>query len=498
MRKQKNIAIARFWYEGNAFSPIKCTLEDFKRREWNRGSIALEQAKNTTTELGGVALFAQTHPHWNVTVLRCASALPAGPIEDDTFLQIKNDILDGLKNKQWDAIYLSLHGAAITTKRLYPDIELLEAVRQVAPNTPIGVSFDLHANIGPKHAELIDVAAVYRTYPHIDMHETALRVLHGLDDWVYENKKTKLTVFRPNIILSSFNMRTESGPMQKLLVQATQLTQCPIKDLLLFGGFPYADTPLIGSSILALSDKENPTSHTAVEEAFTILNQTLIHLKSEFDVTLPTPDQAIEQGITLASSTSGLIAITDPADNPLSGGTNDTPALLAAALNSKTPLPRTLFSCFTDRKVVQTAWNLGLGGKFSTAIGAQHSVVYGLPVTMDVEVLLLTDGTFSNTGPMEHGVMSHCGRTVLLQSIQQPSIQIIVSEEVAPTHDPGLYQLHQIDFSSTRLLIVKAKNHFRAAFNSICSEIIDTDAPGPASLNIKLLPFKHLHHPIDH
>lgn len=492
MRKEKHIAIARFWYEGNAFSPITCTLKDFKRREWSCGPIALEQAQNTSTELGGVALFANTHPHWKITVLRCASALPAGPIDDPAFLQIKNDILDGLKKQQWDAIYLSLHGAAITTERLYPDLELLAAIRQHAPQTPIGVSFDLHANIGPKHAELIDVAAVYRTYPHVDMHETALRVLHGLDEWVYNDKKTELTVFRPNIILSSFNMRTESGPMQKLLAKATELISPPIKDILLFGGFPYADTPLIGSSILALSDKTDPSAPAAVQTAFAKLHQRLLDVKPEFNVTLPSPAEAIAQGISLASSSKGLIAITDPADNPLSGGTNDTPALLKAALASPRPLPNTLFSCFTDKKIVASAWNLGVGGSFKANIGAQHSTLYGSPIWADFHVLLLTEGTFSNTGPMEHGTTSQCGRTALLQVVQNPSIQIIVTEEVAPTHDPGLYQLHDIDFTSTRLVVVKAKNHFRAAFASLCTAIIDADAPGPASLNIEFLPFKHL------
>jgi microcystin degradation protein MlrC len=38
---------------------------------------------------------------------------------------------------------------------------------------------------------------------------------------------------------------------------------------------------------------------------------------------------------------------------------------------------------------------------------------------------------------------------------------------------------------------VKAKNHFRAAFLPLCAAIIDVDAPGPAALDLRLLPFRH-------
>ncbi|MFQ5467292.1 MAG: MlrC C-terminal domain-containing protein, partial [Kiloniellaceae bacterium] len=43
----------------------------------------------------------------------------------------------------------------------------------------------------------------------------------------------------------------------------------------------------------------------------------------------------------------------------------------------------------------------------------------------------------------------------------------------------------------TRLLCVKAKNHFRAAFAPLCRTLIDIDAPGPACLKLESLPFEH-------
>ena len=45
-------------------------------------------------------------------------------------------------------------------------------------------------------------------------------------------------------------------------------------------------------------------------------------------------------------------------------------------------------------------------------------------------------------------------------------------------NDPAFFDLHGIDTARTRLLCVKAKNHFRAAFAG--AGIVDIDAPGPA------------------
>jgi len=66
-----------------------------------------------------------------------------------------------------------------------------------------------------------------------------------------------------------------------------------------------------------------------------------------------------------------------------------------------------------------------------------------------------------------------------------------VAESVGAANDPAFFALHGIELGSTRLLCVKAKNHFRAAFEPLCAAIIDVDCPGPASANPSALPFRH-------
>jgi microcystin degradation protein MlrC len=43
-----------------------------------------------------------------------------------------------------------------------------------------------------------------------------------------------------------------------------------------------------------------------------------------------------------------------------------------------------------------------------------------------------------------------------------------------------------------RLIVNKAKNHFRAAFAHRLSAIVECDCPGPAALDLEALPFRHV------
>ncbi|MCJ9709987.1 M81 family metallopeptidase, partial [Bordetella hinzii] len=161
----KRLAVARFWFEGNAFGPVPATQARFDEYEWQAGVQALEAMRGTATELGAVARFADEHPDWEVVVLRCAAALPAGPIAEDVLQRFLGEVEAGLARGRWDAVYLSLHGAAITAGRETPELDIARRVREWLPDVPLGASFDLHGNLPPAWAEVLDVASVYRTHP---------------------------------------------------------------------------------------------------------------------------------------------------------------------------------------------------------------------------------------------------------------------------------------------------------------------------------------------
>jgi microcystin degradation protein MlrC len=211
----------------------------------------------------------------------------------------------------------------------------------------------------------------------------------------------------------------------------------------------------------------------------------LAQRRDHFYVRLPDPQAGIAAA--MATGASGPVAVIDPADNPLSGGIADTPGLLRALLSTKLDGP-SVFAFFHDPELVAEAHGRGIGARFDCRLGGRLTDLYGAPVEITAEVRNLTDGRFRNRGPMEKNLRVNLGQTAVLAV---GDIQIIITETCQAPNDPGYFELHGIDLARTRLLCVKAKNHFRAAFAPSLSAIVDIDAPGPASLDLTRLPFRH-------
>lgn len=475
---RKRLGVARLWYEGNAFCPIPATRQDFERREWRKGADALQAARNTGTELAAVCDFMQTRTDWDVEVSRCASALPSGLIAHALFEAFMAEVLADFQDRHWDAFYLSLHGAGITSGCDAPELELLKALRAAHPGIPIAASFDMHANHAAELVTFLDVACGYRTYPHVDMRETAARTLDLLRRTAEGEIRPAGALRQEGKYLSSANMRTDSGPMAALQELALSLIHPPILDVSVYGGFAYANSSNIGASVMAWADGDVDAARNAANTVYT----ELVRRASEFDIPLIEP----AEGIAIALETPGLVAVTDPADNPLSGGIGDTPTLLRALVNARPDFP-CVFASLADAAVLRAAQAAGTGAVIQVQLGGKQTPLYGESVPLTVQVERFTLGRYINTGPMEHGSTVDCGKTVVLRS---GTILIIISEFIASCNDPAFFALHGIDLSATRLLCVKAKNHFRAAFAPLCQSIVDVDAPGPACLNLALLPLR--------
>ena len=489
------LAVARLWFEGNAFSPLPTGRKQFESREWTKGASALAAARDTESELAGVTDVLDRHPEWRAQLLRSASATPGGPIEHALFEAFCTEVLEDLAALQPDAVYLSLHGAAITDQCATPDLELVTRVRALLPGVPLAASFDLHANMPVQIVKHLDFASGYRTYPHIDMRETAVRVIARLLAIAGGEPAPRGVIVPLELKLPSFNMRTDGAPMAPLLAAARERERASSGglDVTLFGGFPYADTAATGASVMAWA-----ATHYDAHEAATSIALRWRFRSAEFAPVLV----GAKKGLALAAAivaaqtpeTRRMVAVTDPADNPLSGGAADTPgllrALLAARRDASSPLSLLspgdiVFAYFFDPALVLRARTAGIGGQFDVSLGARLDTSFGAPVAASARVVLLTDGRFTNIGPMERGCAVSLGETAVFDV---DGIHVIVTSSVGAANDPAFLALHGIDVARLRLLCVKAKNHFRAAFEPLAAAIIDIDCAGPAAADPGQLP----------
>ena len=154
MSTVRRLAIARLWHEANAFSPLTTRLDLFRQREWQAGPEAREAYRGTATEMGGTVAFLDERRNWEGVFLRCTSAPPGGPVEQGALDAIIGEIVAGLGEGPWDAVYVSLHGAIAGTVDLGPDHTLLSRVRAaVGPAVPVAATFDMHACLDPRIAD---------------------------------------------------------------------------------------------------------------------------------------------------------------------------------------------------------------------------------------------------------------------------------------------------------------------------------------------------------
>lgn len=166
--------VACISHETNSFSPVPTTLDRFGIGAGPfHGQEAYDALRHARMPMGAFLQRAETLGVEVVTpiVARCS---PSGPVDDAAFEAIAAPLVAAARQGA-DALFLDLHGAMITDRYDDGDGELLRRVRAAAPDLPICLALDLHANISPAMMAAADVAVGYRTFPHIDMYETGER-----------------------------------------------------------------------------------------------------------------------------------------------------------------------------------------------------------------------------------------------------------------------------------------------------------------------------------
>ncbi len=480
----QHIAIIRFWYEGNSFSPAATRREDFVNREWVWGEAAQRFYTGQALETGACVDFLNTHADVCGDFIFCAAAYPGGPIKAGLGAEILERVDDGLSARHWDAVYLSLHGSSVFEDLDGFETLLLTQVRKRVGAVPLAASFDLHANIDPAIADLADIITGYKTYPHIDMYETGMRSMELLYRTVQGEISPRSRVLPVEFAPSSFNMRTQAGPMADITRAAVHEEQMAnLYDITVFGGFIYADSPNTGASVTLCAEQ---AWMQQAQQSGERLVELFLERAPEFDTRLPDPAVALAQIPT--ASNQQRIAILEPSDNPFSGGVGDTPGLLRAVLEYKLQAP-SVFAFFHDPDLVQAAHRAGTGTTLECQLGARLGDTYGSAVRISAVVEKLTRGIFTNQGPMEKNLTVKLGATALIRVAQ---LRIVITSTNTPVNDPGYFQLHGIDPDAPGLYFVKAKNHFRAAFGGHFDQILEVETPGPAQSDIASMSFKHI------
>ena len=138
------------------------------------GDQAIRAFRGTGSGLGAYLDIAAREKA-EVVLPIAAGSPPSRPVDDAAFEHIAQHICDAVAKGGFDGIMLDLHGAMVTESFEDGEGELLRRIRALDPATPIAVAYDMHANLYEAMVANATVVGGYRTYPHVDIYDTAKR-----------------------------------------------------------------------------------------------------------------------------------------------------------------------------------------------------------------------------------------------------------------------------------------------------------------------------------
>jgi microcystin degradation protein MlrC len=247
-------------------------------------------------------------------------------------------------------------------------------------------------------------------------------------------------------------------------------------------GFAYTDVPDAGFAVLAVAEEPSRAAVAAQRVA-----DLAWHHRTEFSRDLLTPAEAVRQA---SHAADGLTILVDIGDNVGAGTPGDGTVLLAELLRQQA---RDALVLLCDPAAVAACVDVGVRGWITTVAGARVDRRHGDPVELTGRVRAITDGLYTNVGPMRDGVLEDQGRTAV---IDVEGILVVLTERRAPMWN--LQQLRSLGIEPTRLrtIVVKAAIAYRAAYVPIAARILEVDTPGIAAADVRRFDYRHLTRPI--
>jgi len=489
---KKKFVVAMMMHETNTFSPLPTSIESFARQGDLTGPRAIEDSEGTNTSLGGFIEVARKAGA-EFTVPMAASAHPSGLVTKAAYEQMTSAIVDEIR-KGCDAVLLALHGAMVAEHFDDGEGELLNRIRKIAPDLPIAVALDFHTQMTAAMIKGATILTGYRTYPHIDMADTARRAGRTLMRTLDGEVEPKM-VWGTRPIMSSSLVHTPSRePMKTLMGMANQAEDSgQVLNASVFGGFPQADIPHLALSSVIVCDKRTA-------EGEILLNKILDTAweKREGFLFHPEPlsvQVARAKGYGAQSSDGGPVVMADHGDNTASGGTQDVMSVIEEAM--KQGLEDAVAGPICDPASVDQMIKAGVGNEVTLELGGKVDMpamgLKGKPLRVSGKVKAITDGSFVVTGPMATGTTVRMGRTAVLDT---GKMQIVVSEKRAEPYDLGVFTHCGIDPRRKKYVLIKSRQHFRAGFEPIARHIVMCDGDGCTASDLKLFKYEKVKRPL--
>jgi microcystin degradation protein MlrC len=490
------IVIARFSHETNTFSPLPTPLMAFGAGNSTGpyyDAAALTHGLQSSTPMRAMLEAAQKHGATIVTPV-FAEAYPSGPVNAAAYESISQRILQAVA-QGCDAIMLDLHGAMVAESTDDGEGTLLERVRAIAPATPLAVALDLHANVSQTMIDNADIIVGFKTYPHVDMVETGAHAARLLFAMLVGKCKPVTRMVHARVLAHTLCMNTSvPSAMQDALAGARArekdkgILACSV-----FGGFPLADTPAAGMSVVVVADGDAAQASSTAQWGAKFLWSR----RREFVYKQAPLASSLRAGKQAASAPGkGPVVMLDHGDNCMSGGTCDTVDVLRAALDAG--LDGLLVGPTCDPASVEACFAAGVGATITLPLGNKTplpkiGVRKPVPLRITGTVRALSDGEYTVSGPIFKGTRCYMGRCALLET---PQATIVITSQTQEPWDTGVFTSLGADPFKARYLLLKSRMYFRPVFEPRAKAVVDCASVGVTSSDNQLFKFKKVQRPL--
>jgi microcystin degradation protein MlrC len=456
------IAFGGIATESCTFSPWPTQLGDFTVK---RGAEMLTQGRYP---------FFGAFPATFLPTLY-ASALPGGPVVREAYQQLKQELVEQLRQLGTvDGFYLDLHGAMNVLGIDDAEADLATAIRNlVGPDCLIAASMDLHGNISQQYIEQIDMLTAYRTAPHIDTIETRQKACTMLVRCLQEGRRPQLAWQPVPVILPGERTSTEVEPAASLYAQLAEVDQVPgVLDASIFVGYVWADEPRSSAAVIVIGfDRE------VIEREASRLAQAYWEARRRFTFWVPagTIDQCLEWALAAPETP---VFISDSGDNPTAGGVGDTSIFLERLLVWQ--VPSAVMASIPDAVAVQVCQQAGLGEEVKLSLGGKLDPIHSRPLPVTGRVLHLT-----KADPV--------GGDIAVVQVDQ--VKVIITERRKPFHYIAEFEKLGIDPSAHKVVVVKI-GYLVPDLKQAAPRALLALSPGAVDQAIERLPFKRVRRPM--
>lgn len=482
------ILVAMIKHETNTFSPVITDLDRFMAWGGYVGVEAYNAFKGTGMPFAAYIALAEDRGHEVVTPI-AAEAMPSGKVAQNAYDFLNGQVLDAVRAGGIDACLLDLHGAMVAETTDDGEGTLLEEIRKIAPDMPIAVTYDLHANLTQKMVENCTCLIGYKTYPHVDMYEVGEQIGRVMLDHLEGKCAPIMAWAAPPVLAQTLRMGHDDQPMKALLDLAKEAEKDPkVLAATVFGGFPLADFREAGASVIVVTDGDQALADHWRDK----LQQLLWDSREEFVYRHRPISDAIEEARAIDD---GPTILLDHADNVGSGGTADVMTVIDAVL--KAGLEDVAVGAVYDPGAVKHLQEAGIGATVTIDLGGKTDMpsigLKGRPLTLTGTVKVLTDGQWIVRGPMYTGVKVSMGPSALFQV---GSMEIVITSQHHEPWDLGVFTSMGIQPEYKKYLLLKSRIHYRAGFGDLAKVHLTLDGDGVTTSDNTLLDFQNVRRPI--